>query len=346
MRSSFGITKDGKEVFLHTLKNSSGMEVKIMDYGASVTGITVPDKDSNPVDVVLGYDTLADYENTSNYFGTIVGRNCNRIENAEFTIDGTTYKVADNDHGNNLHNGPDGFDRRVWDAEDISDTEVRFTYKSPDMESGFPGNFTAVVTYKLEEDNTLRMIYNAVTDKPTIANLTSHTFYNLEGHAAGNIADHNLVINAKYITPVKDSKAIPTGELLDVAGTPFDFNTEKKIGKDIDADDTQIKYAGGYDHNYIVDGEHGTLRTFAVITSDKTGIKMELLSDHVGMQFYTGNFLTAHKAKGGAIYDFRQGFAMEPQFVPNSINDSHFESPVLRPGEEFKSETDLRFSIK
>ena len=346
MRVNFDKTKDGIDVHNFTIKNNQGMSVSIIEYGATVTAITVPDKDGKPVDVVLGYDTLAEYEENGFYFGCIVGRNANRIAKATYTIDGVSYDLLVNDNDNNLHSGPKGFDKVVWTGEEVDDATVKFTYSSPDMEDGFPGNMEAVVTYHITEENALRMTFEATTDKATIANFASHTYYNLDGHDKGSIEKHNVQLFASNITPAVDEQAIPTGELMDVTGTPFDFRTAKTIGQDIDADDQQIAFAGGYDHNFVMDGEPTELRPFGIFKSDKSGIIMKVSSNQQGMQFYTGNFITKHAGKGGTEYDFRYGFAIEPQFTPNAINDSHFASPVLRPGEKYLSETVLEFSAE
>ena len=304
MRTIFDKTKDGIDVHIFTIKNAQGMSVSMIEYGATVTGITVPDKSGNPVDVVLGYDTVA------------------------------AYPLLVNDNENNLHSGPKGFDKIVWKGEEIDESTVKFTYFSPDMENGFPGNMDAAVTYQITEDNSLKMTFEATTDKATIANFASHTYYNLNGHDQGSIEKHNVQLFASNINPAHDSQAIPTGEEMDVTGTPFDFRTAKTIGQDIDADNEQLAFAGG------------TLRPFGVFTADKSGIVMKVSSNQQGMQFYTGNFITKHAGKGGTEYDFRYGFAIEPQFTPNAINDPHFESPILRPGEKYLSETVLSFSAE
>ena len=346
MRTIFDKTKDGIDVHIFTIKNAQGMSVSMIEYGATVTGITVPDKSGNPVDVVLGYDTVAEYEDNGFYFGCIVGRNANRIAKATYTIDDVTYPLLVNDNENNLHSGPKGFDKIVWKGEEIDESTVKFTYFSPDMENGFPGNMDAAVTYQITEDNSLKMTFEATTDKATIANFASHTYYNLNGHDQGSIEKHNVELFASNINPAHDSQAIPTGEEMDVTGTPFDFRTAKTIGQDIDADNEQLAFAGGYDHNFVMDGDHSTLRPFGVFTADKSGIVMKVSSNQQGMQFYTGNFITKHAGKGGTEYDFRYGFAIEPQFTPNAINDPHFESPILRPGEKYLSETVLSFSAE
>jgi aldose 1-epimerase len=239
-----------------------------------------------------------------------------------------------------------GFDKIVWKGEELDSSTVRFSYSSPDMENGFPGNMEVSVTYHLTEDNSLDMKFEASSDKDTVCNLASHTYYNLNGHDAGSIEKHTAQLFASNINPVIDEQAIPTGDEMDVTGTAFDFRTPKLIGKDIDADDQQLIYVGGYDHNFVMDGNPTELRPFAVFSSDKTGIIMSVSSNQQGMQFYTGNFITKHAGKNNTEYDFRYGFAIEPQFVPNAVNDPHFASPILKAGEKYLSETVLSFSAE
>lgn len=346
MKEFFGKTADGIDVNSFKLSNENGMTVTVIEYGASVTGITVPDRNGESVDVVLGYDTVAEYETNDFFFGCIVGPNANRIENAKYEIDGKEYSILVNDNDNNLHSGPKGFDKVVWKGEELDSHTVRFTYSAKDMENGFPGNMDVAVTYQITDDNSLKMTFEGTTDKPSVCNLASHTYYNLDGHDAGSIEKHTLQLFSSNINPVKDDQAIPTGDELDVTGTAFDFRTPKLIGKDIDADDQQLIYVGGYDHNFVMDGDPTSLRPFAVFSSDKTGIKMNVSSNQQGMQFYSGNFITKHAGKNNSEYDFRYGFAIEPQFAPNAINDPHFASPILRPGEKYISETVLSFSAE
>ncbi len=346
MKEFYGKTADGIDVNSFKLSNNNGMTVSIIEYGAAVTGITVPDRNGESVDVVLGYDTIEDYEKNGFFFGCIVGPNANRVAGAKYEIDGVSYSLTVNDNDNNLHSGPVGLDRVVWKGEEVDSCTARFTYSKADMEMDFPGTLDVTVTYHITDDNKLEMKFEGVTDKPTVCNLASHTYYNLNGHDAGSIEKHTLQMFSSNILPVIDEQAIPTGEELDVTGTAFDFRTPKLIGKDIDADDQQLIFVGGYDHNFVIDGNPTELRPFAVFSSDKTGIIMNVMSNQQGMQFYSGNFMQKHAGKNGSEYDFRYGFAIEPQFAPNAINDSHFASPILRPGEKYVSETVLSFSAE
>nr|MCR5543921.1 galactose mutarotase [Eubacterium sp.] len=267
MKEHFDKTNDGIDVSIFTISNKKGMKASIIEYGATVTSIIVPDRSGSLVDVVLGYDTLAEYENNSFFFGAICGRNANRIAGGKYTIDGVTYPLLINDNDNNLHSGPKGFNKIVWKGEEVDESTVKFSYISPDMENGFPGQMETVITYHITEDNRFEMKFEAETDKPTICNLASHTYDNLDGHDAGSIEHLLLKLYSSKITPVSDFQAIPTGEEMDVTGTAFDFRTPKLIGKDIDADDEQLAFVGGYDHNFVMDGTPGELRPFATFSS-------------------------------------------------------------------------------
>ena len=345
MKALFGKTKDGTDVNSFTISNDSGISATFIEYGATITKLIVPDRNGTPVDVTLGYDTLAEYENNNIYLGAIVGRNANRIAGGKYTLEGIEYTLPINDNDNNLHSGPKGFDRIVWTGEEIDPQTVKFTYFSPDMEGGFPGNMNATVTYKLD-GKSLKMTFEATTDKTTIANFVNHAYYNMDGHDSGSIESNLVQLFASNISPVIDNQAIPTGENMDVTGTAFDFRTPKLLGQDIDNEDAQLGFVGGYDHNFVMDGTPDELRPFAIFSSSKSGIVMKVSSNQQGMQFYSGNFITKHPGKGGTEYDFRYGFAFEPQFAPNSINDPHFASPILKPDEKYLSETVLTFSAE
>lgn len=348
MIKEFGTTKNGVLTHLYTIKNNNGMTVEITDYGATVVSILTADKNGGMTDVVLGYDCVSDYEDNGYYFGAIIGRNSNRIAGGQCVIEGKTYHMEQNHFDNNLHSGVNGFDRVVWDVEynENECNKIVMHYLSKDMEQQLPGNFDATVTYLLDDDNVLSIVYDATTDKTTLANMTTHIYYNLNGHQNGDILGHSLFIPAAEYTPMIDEKAIPKGVNEDVTGTPFDFRNFKTIGKDLDVDDEQIAFANGYDHNFVIDSESGVLRTVAKATGELSGISLVIESDCEGIQFYSGNGIEEHKAKDGVIYRERQGFALEPQYNPNAINVKEWKSPVLKPGEKYHSETKLRFSVE
>jgi aldose 1-epimerase len=341
---------ESNDLQLFTLTNSHGMEVKITNYGAIITSIEVPDRDGQLADVTLGYSEPADYVNAleQTYFGAIVGRYGNRIAKGRFDIDGTEYTLATNNEPNNLHGGIIGFDKVVWDAEKDGDKSLKFSYHAKDMEEGFPGNLTSVVTYTLTDDNEIVVDYHATTDKPTPVNLTQHAYFNLKGEGEGTILDHELSINADHYTPV-DATLIPTGELASVEGTPFDFREQKTIGRDIEQDNEQLKFGGGYDHNWVLNREKGEdeLEVAATLYEPKSGRQLEVYTTEPGIQFYSGNFLTgALKGKSGKPYVRRGGICLETQHYPDSPNQPNFPSTILQPGETYASKTVFKFSVK
>ena len=341
----FGTLSDGREVTLYTLKNNNDMQVSVMDLGATLVSILVKDKDGAIQDVILGYDTPQEYIDNNFYFGAVIGRSGNRIANGRFTINGKTYQMAINDNDNNLHSGPDGFDSRVWAVKEASDQSVTFAIDSPDGDEGFPGNFHGEITYSLADDGTLALHYTGTSDADTVANMTNHVYFNLCGHASGTILNQSMQFLTEYYTPVVDGQAIPTGEIASVKGTPLDFTTAKPMGLDIESDFQQMVYVGGYDHNFAIAKESGPMRTFAIAHSDRTGITMEASTDRPGFQFYSGNFITPHTGKGGAQYVKRQGFCLESQNYPNSINQEGFEAPLLKAGETYDTTTTYRFYV-
>ncbi len=351
--SCFGVSvEEFHNIRLYALRNQSGMTVKVTNYGAMITSILVPDQDGKLGDVALGYDSLEEYINAAEkpYFGAVVGRVGNRIANGEFTLDGKTYKLKVNNGPNHLHGGLTGFDKVVWSTKvNEEDNSIELTYTSRDGEEGYPGNLTCKVTYRLTEDNELIVEYHATTDKATPVNLTQHTYFNLKGEGEGTVVDHEMMINAQKFTPV-DKTMIPTGELRDVAGTPFDFNKPKSIGKDIGIDNEQLKFGGGWDHNWVLDrGEAATdTRTLAArVYEPESGRIMEVLTTEPGVQFYCGNFLSGNIiGKSGKPYVKRGGFCLETQHYPDSPNQSEFPSCILKPGEEYKTSTSFRFSTK
>lgn len=342
---------DGKTVHLYTLRNPSGMEVRVMDYGGIIVSLSVPDRMGRFGDVVLGFDSLPPYETLSPYFGALIGRYANRIAHGRFTLDGQTYTLATNDGPNHLHGGVRGFDKRVWDAEPFEGADRRglvLRYTSPAGEEGYPGTLHVTVTYTLTDDDRLSFDYEATTDQATPVNLTQHSYFNLAGAGSGDILGHIVTINADSFTPI-DSTLIPTGEIRSVAGTPFDFRTPTAIGARIDQPDPQLRYAHGYDHNFVLNRPPGdTALTLAARVYEPTsGRVMEIYTDQPGLQFYSGNFLdgTLH-GKGGVVYPFRSGFCMETQHFPDSPNHPDFPSTILRPGQVYHTRSVYRFTTQ
>jgi aldose 1-epimerase len=336
---------------LFTIKNNNGIVMQVTNYGAKIVTLFIPDKEGNFKDIVFGYENIKDYLNGDKYFGAIVGRYANRIAGGKFVLDGTEYHIPTNDGGkNSLHGGDSGFDDAVWTGEVLqtSDGEaVKLILYSPDGDQGFPGNLLVEVLYTLTDKNELIVNYSAVTDKPTVVNLSQHSYFNLHGQDSSPILNQELVINAGRFTPV-DQALIPTGELRPVDGTAFDFRTPHLIGERIASGEEQIVLGGGYDHNFILNKEKPGDLTFAASAYDiLSGRFLEVYTTQPAIQFYTGNFLDgSQKGKGGVIYNYRSGFCLETQHYPDSPNHPDFPSTVLRPGEEFKSQTIFRFSVK
>ncbi|WP_418202214.1 aldose epimerase family protein [Anaerohalosphaera lusitana] len=342
---------DFDSIKLYELQNDAGMTVKITNYGAIVTSIVVPDRDGELADVALGYDRVEDYINAVDkpYFGAVVGRYGNRIAEGQFTLDGETYTLATNNGPNHLHGGTIGFDKVVWDGSYIQGdgyTGVELTYLAKDMEEGYPGNLNAKVTYKLTDDNELVIDYYATTDKATPVNLTNHTYFNLAGEGNGTILDHKLMINADYFTPV-DSTLIPTGKLQPVKGTPFDFTSPKAIGRDIEQENQQLTFGGGYDHNFVLNKDGKNMTLAATVYEPASGRFMKVYTEEPGVQFYCGNFLDGRlKGKSGKPYVYRGGLCLETQHYPDSPNQPQFPSTILRPGDTYNTRTIYRFSTK
>lgn len=327
------------------LKNKSGMVVKVTNYGATITSIQVPDRDGNFADVALGYDSVEGYVNAIDrpYFGCVAGRCANRIAKGLFTLDGVTYELATNNGENHLHGGNMGFDKVVWHATSIKNG-VQLAYLAKDGEEGYPGNLQVTVTYTLTDDNEIVMNYKAVTDKATPINLTNHTYFNLAGEGSGTINDHVLRINASRFTPV-DAGLIPTGELREVDGTPFDFRDPKAIRADIDAKNEQLTIGKGYDHNWVLDRKESELEIAAVLYEPKSGRMLEVLTEEPAIQFYGGNFLDGRlMGKSGGVYNHRNGLCLETQHYPDSPNRPEWPSTILRPGEEYNTTTIYKFS--
>ncbi|MFW5759596.1 MAG: aldose epimerase family protein [Cyclobacteriaceae bacterium] len=339
----------GKPVLLYTLENENGMNIQITNFGGIIVSVNVPDKNGEMDDVVLGFGTFEEYLNKNRpYFGALIGRYANRIYEGKFTIDDTEYQLEVNSPPNHIHGGSSGFGTVVWDSkpiETMAGPGVELTYHSPDSAGGFPGNLNVVVKYTLTRDNEIMIEYEATTDKPTILNLTNHSYFNLAGHDSGTILDQQIKINASEITPV-DENLIPTGELMEVENSPFDFREFKTIGDYIDQEHPQLAFAGGFDHNFIIRGNRGSLRTAAQVKEPTTGRILTVYTTEPGLQFYAGNFLNGTEGKNGAVYDYRGGFCLEAQHYPNSPNIENFPSVVLRPDEVYKQTTIYRFSVE
>jgi aldose 1-epimerase len=342
----FGKTTANEPVTLYTLKNTQGMEVHIMNYGAIITKIIVPDKNEVMEDVVLGFENVADYIKDSPYFGAVVGRYGNRIAAGKFNLDGKSYTLAAQNNGQHLHGGLKGFDKKVWKTVAKKDGSLTLSYLSVDGEEGFMGNLEIQVTYSLSEDNAISMDYMAKTDQATVLNICNHSYFNLSGNVKRDVLDHNIQLNAPFFIPI-DKVLIPTGEIKSVKGGPFDFTSPKKIGLDINADDTQIAFGGGYDHCYAFDKAPGAFGKIAHVEDPESGRIMEVFTTEPGVQFYTGNNLDGHlTGKYGAKYTKRSGFCLETQHYPDSPNKPNFPTTVLRPGETYTSKTVYQFSTK
>ena len=338
--SQFGRTQLGKDIKLYTIKNGKGMEAAVTNIGACLVNLLVPDKDGAVKDIILGFEGGEDYLVNGSFFGATVGRSANRIANAKFSIDGKEYNLAVNDNDNNLHSDfYKGMHKVLWNAE-TGDDHVKFSYHSPDMENGFPGNLDISVTYTLTKDNELVIAYEGVSDKKTLINMTNHTYFNLAGHDSGSIEKTKLMIKASCYTPVV-AGAIPTGEIAPVAGTVMDFTKEKTIGEDIGACFEQLLLVKGYDHNYVVDGYNGSSQLIA--TAEADGRRMEVYSDLPGVQFYAGNCIAPQEGKDGAHYRERTGFCLETQYFPNSANDPAFEHPIFNAGQKYETTTIYKF---
>jgi aldose 1-epimerase len=349
-KESFG-TKEGIQVDLYTLRNAKGLEATITNYGGIVVSLKTPDRNGQFGDVVLGFDSLAgylspEYAKSNPYFGALIGRYGNRIGKARFKLAGKEYKLAANNGPNHLHGGVKGYDKVLWEAQprDGEEPALELRYLSKDGEEGYPGNLSVTAVYTLTNDNGLMVELLATTDKETAVNLTHHSYFNLAGK--GDILGHEVIINADTTTPV-DSGLIPTGELRPVKGTPFDFNTPTAIGARINQADEQLKFGKGYDHNWVINKPAGELGLMARVYEPTTGRVLEVLSTEPALQFYSGNFLDGTlTGKGGAVYQFRNGFCMEPQHYPDSPNRPAFPPTVLKPGETYKNTIIYRFSAR
>ena len=342
MKELYGVTKDGQEVYSFTMTNSKGMKAVVINYGAILDKLYVPDKNGDVVDVVLSSSNISEYEADSNFFGATVGPSANRIANGEVTIDGVSYQMLKNDGENNLHSDVlEGIHKRIWDACE-GENSVTFSIDVKDGEFGLPGNRTMKVTYTLTEDNGLKIDYAATSDKNTVYNMTNHSHFNLNGHNSGSVLDHILTLKAKSYTAIV-AGAIPTGDIVDVTGTVLGFTEAKKVGQDIAADNEQLKLVNGYDFNYVVDDFDGNLKEIAVLEDPASGRVMKVITDQPGVQLYTDNWVTDAPGKDGYVYQPRHGLCLETQAYPDSIHHDNFPDVVYGPEREYLTTTIYKF---
>lgn len=343
---NFVDTVGGKPVALYTLTNDNGMEVCVTNFGGRIVSVMVPDKNGKMQDVVLGHDSIADYENIDGNFGALIGRYGNRIEKGKFELMGNTYNLPINNFGHSLHGGPQGFHNQVWTANQTDKSTIELTLLSKDGDAGYPGNLNVKVVYKLTADNAIDITYTATTDKPTVVNLTNHSYWNLGGDPSKDILDNELMVDADEITPI-DSTFMTHGDFMKVDGTPFDFRKAKTIGQDINANDEQLKNGHGYDHNFVLNTNGDVSKVAASVYSPKTGIVMDVFTTEPGVQIYVGNFLDGKVVgKKGIAYPYRSAIALETQHYPNSPNCKTYPSTVLKPGETYSSHTAYKFSVR
>lgn len=345
--SNFGKDLDGNAVKLFTICNLNGIQAKVTNFGAILVSLFVPNKNGKLDDVVLGFDSLEKYFNNDIcYFGSTVGRNSNRVKNASFVLNGITYNLDKNEREkNNLHSGFNPYNNRLWDyLINEENNSVSFNLISPDMDQGFPGEFNVTVTYSLDNDNNLKIEYKGISTKDTIANMTNHSYFNLSGHNSGTAMNHELYINADKYVEV-DNELIPTGELKDVSNTPMDFRIPTKIGLRINDNFKQFEYTGGYDHSFVINKSNNGIEKIAVLSDKISGRTMEVYTDSIGVQFYTGNFIENNIiiGKENCIYKNRCGICLETGFLPNSINQPNFVSPILKSGDTYNTTTIYKF---
>lgn len=345
-QSDFQLEHDEKKVDLYTLTNERGMKVQITNYGGKIVSVLVPDREGTLGDVVLGYETGQEYLEGIASLGATMGRYANRIANAQFTLDDSTYHLDKNNGEHSIHGGTEGFRHQVWDARQIDEQSLELSYFSEDGEGGYPGNLEVSVIYTVTDNNELKLEYNASTDRPTILNMTNHAFFNLAGEGSGDILDHELYVDADQYTPV-DSTAIPTGELRDVEGTPFDFTEATSLGVRIDEDNRQLEYVGGYDHNFVLNKDTEELSLAARLSEPGTGRVMEVFTTEPGLQVYTANSLTGEEnqiGKGGHVYGPQSAVCLETQHFPDSPHHPHFPSTRITPEDGYQSTTVYKFS--
>lgn len=341
---TFGSTSKKEEAVLYTLTNENGMSASITNYGAALVKLNVPDKEGKLRDVVLGYDDVTGYEKGGGSFGAPVGRNANRIGGAVITIQDKTYELEKNDNGNNLHSGTNYYNKRIWNVGEKTDSKIEFVLHSPDGDQGYPGTLDMHVTYELTEDNELRLIYDAVPDQDTIINMTNHSYFNLDGHDSGNVLKELVTLDADYFTRA-DAQSIPTGELVDVTGTPMDFRMPRALGEAIDADYEAVRLGKGYDHNWVLKN-NGKFDKVAQAVSEKSGIVMEVWTDLPGMQMYTANFLDNEHGKNGAVYGIRDAVCFETQYFPDAVHHENFASPICKKGMPYHTVTSYKFETE
>lgn len=338
----FGTARNGQVIHKYAISNAKGMCVEVTDIGASLVSIRVPDKNGKVDDVILGFDKGEDYYNNDSFFGVVVGPIANRTAGATITIEGTDYQLDVNDGMNNLHSHKtEGYHKQLWSAT-VLENGVEFHLEDKDGNLGVPGNKSVTVTYTLDDENALKLEYRATSDKTTVFNPTNHVYFNLEGHDSGSIEGHELWLGASYYTPVV-AGSIPTGEIATVKGTPMDFTESKVIGDRIDADFEQLTLCGGYDHNWVLDGEQGVLKHFATVKAPKSGRVLQAYTTLPGVQFYAGNFIDPQNGKDGAQYNKRHGMCLETQYYPDTNHHENFPSYQLNQGEEYHSVTVYRF---
>ena len=348
-KRNFGKMEDGREVHIFKLSNSNGVGVEITNFGGIIVSISVPDRNGEVKDIALGFDELHDYLHRNMYFGALIGRYANRIEDGVFELNGVEYHLAKNDGENHLHGGLVGYDKVLWDAEIINEEDkecLQLTYISKDGEENYPGNLNVKVIYSLSEENELGIDYYAVSDQDTIVNLSNHSYFNLLGHDAGDIRGHELKLYADQFTAI-DENCLTTGEIVNVKGTPFDFTERSPIGPGLNSQDEQIINGGGYDHNWVLNASGGQLEKAAELYEPTSGRFMEVYTTKPGIQFYSGNFLDGLEGcKDGAVYEKRSGLCLETQYFPNSLKHKHFPSPILKSGEEYHHITIYKFSVR
>lgn len=342
--SAFGKYSDGREILLYTFSNGNGMKVSVTNIGAALVKVLVPDGAGGMADVVLGFERGEQYLENPSFLGVVIGPCANRTGNAVFSIDGKTYRLDVNDGKNNLHSHKElGYHKRLWQAE-CGENSVTFSLEDEDGDMGFPGNKSVSVTYSLSEADELKLHYHGTSDKKTVLNLTNHTYFNLEGQSGGSIEEHELWLAAHNYTPA-DSGSIPTGEIAPVQGTPMDFTEPKRIGRDIGEDFAQLNYAGGYDHNWVIDGWDGSLRHIATLSAPVSGRRLKAYTTLPGVQFYAGNFIDRQNGKEGTVYGPRMGMCLETQYFPDSANKPEFPSDIFGDGREYDSETVYKFEF-
>ncbi|MDF2564422.1 MAG: galactose mutarotase [Massilibacillus sp.] len=343
-KQTFGTTKDGSQIDLYTLTNKNNMQVIISTFGGTILSIKVPDKNGRFIDVVLGYDKLENYESQDKYIGALIGRHGNRIKKGHFSLNGKEYQLYCNDGNNHLHGGKIGFDKKVWSAKE-TDQGLTLTYISPSGEEGYPGTLTIKVLYSLTDDNTLSIDYKATCDEDTVCNLTNHTYFNLAGHDSGTILNQKIQIFANYYTDA-DKESLPTGKIVSVVGTPLDLRQPTIIGNHINDSFEQLQFAGGYDHNWVINDYDGTLKKAAFACADSTGITLTTSTTLPGIQFYSGNYLDgAPEGKNHSHIYKRCGFCLESQYFPNALEHPNFKQPIIKKGEPWHALTTYQFGL-